>query len=334
MRIGLIGCGAAANLHMLAYKHLEDAKVEAISDLDIKKAKAFSSKYGIPRTFAKYSDLLEVEGLDLIDICTPPSTHAIISCEAARFGYHILLEKPMARTTAECDRIIAECNRRNVNLCVCHTELFNVSVQDAKSATDYQVVRCVRSARPHSSWVMNPEEGGMLWDLGVHQAYLQRYFLGNIVEVCATGSRAGDMSCCDITSVLKSSNGNYGIMELRWPRGRSEHFLELFGMNGTRKIDLSWFPKQEEFDIYSHNLLLSTKEYIKRVRSGLRFLFSPKVRQNIITNSLHLELIRRYLENIRHGRPPPVNPSEGREAVKLLEGIDFSLRARKSVELR
>ncbi|MEM2613327.1 MAG: Gfo/Idh/MocA family oxidoreductase, partial [Nitrososphaerota archaeon] len=124
MNIGLIGCGRVSEIHMLAYKYIPEVVIKAVVDIDVKKAKAFAEKYGIKNVFDDYVKLFELKDLDYVDICTPTSTHAQIAIEAAKFGQNILLEKPMARTTKECEEIIHETSKHHVKLCICHNQLF------------------------------------------------------------------------------------------------------------------------------------------------------------------------------------------------------------------
>jgi len=65
-----------------------------------------------------------MKDLDYVDVCTPTLTNADLACEAAKFGHNILLEKPMARSTKECDKILHEVSKHKVKLCVCHNQLF------------------------------------------------------------------------------------------------------------------------------------------------------------------------------------------------------------------
>src|SRR5258708_12332793 len=68
--------------------------------------------------------MLAKERPDLVDICTPPKTHAQIAIQVIRAGSHVLIEKPMAQTVEECDAIIAAAAEKNVKVCVAHSDLF------------------------------------------------------------------------------------------------------------------------------------------------------------------------------------------------------------------
>ena len=124
MNIGLIGCGRVSEIHLLAYKHISEANVVAVSDINLHRARAFAKKHGIEKAFENSSELFNIKNLDFVDICTPTSTHTKIACDAAKYGHNILLEKPMARSTEECDKIIHDISKHGVKLSICHNQLF------------------------------------------------------------------------------------------------------------------------------------------------------------------------------------------------------------------
>src|SRR6516164_8689993 len=95
--VGLVGCGFVAELHMYAYNRVYgiDADVTAVAArgdhvLD------FAKKHKIRKTYRDYSDLLDDAEIDVIDICTPPASHAAMIVNAVRAGKHVICEKPFA----------------------------------------------------------------------------------------------------------------------------------------------------------------------------------------------------------------------------------------------
>jgi len=329
MNVGLIGCGWAANVHLQAYQRIKDVKVVAVSDINFHKAKTFADRYKIPKIFSNYIDLLESKNLnlDLVDICTPTSTHAEIACNVAKYGYDILLEKPMARTSALCDQIISEVSKRNVRLCVCHNRLFNPAVKEAKSSGDYKLVKTVYRTHVTSHWSQKPEEGGMLWENGTHCAYIQNYFLGNVEEVWAVGDKIGNPTYYKIFSLLKSKDEVVGVMELSWVSDHYEDMLELYKFDRSVKIDLSYFPKRF-FDIYNYDYSVSQilKEAVKALYNRATFMLSAST-----PRTFHFELIKKYIDSLKSNEEPPVKPTEGRAAIRLLECIEKSIETGKWV---
>lgn len=342
LRVGLVGCGWVASKHVEdGFAHVEDVNVVAVSDSNINRGEQFARKYGIPKVFTSHLDLLESAEVDLIDICTPPSTHLAIACDAAKSRCDILLEKPMARTSAECDRIIADCKKNDVMFCTCHTKRFAPSVREAKSLVDEKdilLVRSVHNTEPGQSWVTRPEEGGMLWEEGTHEAYLQQYLLGDIKEIYAVGSKSSHPVYDDIFAILRSTNGSYGVIELSWtsPRKRFEDTLEIYDLNRElSRINLDWQRElveetTQEFDIYKHTLFSSTIELARKAIRRNRTKSQPQTP----SKSYFYYLIPAYINSIRDKISPPVKPSEGRDAIKLLECIEESIEKGKNVRFQ
>jgi predicted dehydrogenase len=97
VRVGLVGCGFVAELHMYAYKRVHgiDAEVSAVVArgdhvLD------FAKKHGIGKTYRDFQHLLEDRDIDVIDICTPPALHAAMIAQGVRAGKHVICEKPFS----------------------------------------------------------------------------------------------------------------------------------------------------------------------------------------------------------------------------------------------
>ena len=140
MKVGLIGCGRVAHIHMSAYKAMENVNVVAVSDADINRAKAFAEPYKIDKVFSNYVDLFEMKDLDFVDVCTPTSTHELIVCDAAKSGLNVLMEKPMGRNSKECEKMIEESRKHGTKLCVSHNQLFFPYVRRLKSIADSEVL--------------------------------------------------------------------------------------------------------------------------------------------------------------------------------------------------
>jgi len=95
VRVGLIGTGFVAELHMYAYKRVygvDAAVVAAVSRSD--QVEAFAKKHQIAQTYRDYRALLADPVIDVVDICTPPALHARMIVDAVRAGKHVICEKP------------------------------------------------------------------------------------------------------------------------------------------------------------------------------------------------------------------------------------------------
>ena len=109
IRVGLVGCGFVAELHMHAYRRVYgvDVEVRAVAARGDHVAD-FARRHQIPVTCRSFRDLIAYGELDVIDICTPPNLHAAMIVDAMQAGKHVICEKPFAgyfgRATATSSR--------------------------------------------------------------------------------------------------------------------------------------------------------------------------------------------------------------------------------------
>lgn len=344
MDVGLIGCGRVAELHMCAYKHIPEANVVAVSDINIEKAKAFAQRFGVQKSFKDYTELLEMKNLDLVSICTPTSTHAEIACEAAKLGKNIFLEKPMARSTAECDRIIHEVSRHGVKLSIDHNQLFLPPVMQAKAIVDsgefdpsYFRISVRESAEiiGAPSWTIAPEQGGILWETGCHSAYLQLHFLKDINEVSAIGEKIKHSVHDQFIALLRASNQSLGVIEVSWLAKKLEIAFELTSSDGKQMqiIDYNFFMKPPEkrarrfLQGYYWDMKNVTKKWAKFILNCLHY-------RHVLTYLPQYILINKYIDSIKNDLDPPVTPEDGRKTVQLLECIEESLNKNQPVKMK
>jgi len=348
MNIGLIGCGRVASLHMNVYAHIKDANVVAVSDIDLRKARTFADKYGIDKVFTNYTDLLEIKDLGFVDICTPTSTHARVVCDVAKSGHDILVEKPMALSTAECERMILESKKHGVKVCVCHNQLFFPSIRKAKSMVDsgdYDLASfrtCFKGSTELMGcpgWISNPGEGGILWEEGYHTAYLQLHFLQNIKEVYAVGSKVKHPVYDVFNVLLRTSGRSYGIIEASWIAKERELSCEISSSDGKiAQIDLKCDHLLEKTGaVHRHkNLVYRFYTGEKRLLGGWIHKAGTllKTRFPSMYGLSHFYLIKSYMESLENDSSPPVQPEEGKEVIKLLECIEVSLDKHQAVPIK
>jgi predicted dehydrogenase len=95
VRVGLVGCGFVAELHMYAYKRVYglDAQVAAVAARG-EQVLDFAKKHRIPKAYRDFPSLLADKAIDVVDICTPPALHAAMIVKAVQAGKHVICEKP------------------------------------------------------------------------------------------------------------------------------------------------------------------------------------------------------------------------------------------------
>ena len=109
LNFAILGCGMIADIHAKAIASLENAHLVGVADNKAELAQNFAQKYGV-KAYASYEELLADE-VDAVCICTPSGFHAQNAIDALNAGKHVVLEKPMAITAADTERIIETCQK-------------------------------------------------------------------------------------------------------------------------------------------------------------------------------------------------------------------------------
>lgn len=118
-RVGIIGCGDISNLNVLGYLHSQDTELVAVSDTDIKRAGDKLERWGLRtvKIYTDYKKMIDHEDLDIVEILTPHHLHAPMTEYCAKARVHgISVQKPLAHTISDCEKIIQVCKQENVKL--------------------------------------------------------------------------------------------------------------------------------------------------------------------------------------------------------------------------
>ncbi|MDR2996790.1 MAG: Gfo/Idh/MocA family oxidoreductase [Microbacterium sp.] len=201
MRIGLIGAGAVAPFHVQAAATLAGAELTAVCDIDEGAARRAADLAPAARTYTDHRRMLDDDIVDAVIVNTPHALHLPIALDAAAAGKHILVEKPMATSVEDCDRIIEAADRARVAITVGHIQHFLPDKVAAHAAVasgelgDVLMIRDNRSTdyRPgtRSPWFFSREiaGGGALFNIGAHCLDRSLWFGGApAAEVSATVS--------------------------------------------------------------------------------------------------------------------------------------------------
>ncbi len=112
IRIGIVGYGWAACAHIDAFGEVEGASIAAVCSRRELDPADLEKRHGIPlKVFNDFTEMLKDPEIDAIDICTPPSLHADLAVQAADAGKHLIIEKPIAMSMADCLSIEAALKR-------------------------------------------------------------------------------------------------------------------------------------------------------------------------------------------------------------------------------
>jgi UDP-N-acetyl-2-amino-2-deoxyglucuronate dehydrogenase len=196
VRTGLVGCGKVGQIHAAALRRLPESDFVAVCDSDSARAAAFAERHGA-RPFTDVGAMLRDAGVEAVVIGTPHPLHAAPAIAAAEAGAHVLVEKPLAASLADCDAMLAAARRAGVRLGVISQRRFYEPVRRMKAAIDAGKIGTpvlgvfeMFSWRDRAYYQSDPwrgkwatEGGGVLVNQSPHQLDLLQWFMGEIDEV-------------------------------------------------------------------------------------------------------------------------------------------------------
>jgi predicted dehydrogenase len=132
-RVGIIGCGSIANLHVHGYQGVDSVEIVAIADPVEAALEEFGNRYNIEKRYLDAREMLDKERLDIVSVATWHQLHAPMTIAAcARKPKAVLCEKPMATTLGECDEMLIVARRNGVKVAIAHQRRFNPVWTDAR----------------------------------------------------------------------------------------------------------------------------------------------------------------------------------------------------------
>lgn len=204
LRVGLIGCGRIARVHRAYLQGIESVELIGVCDTDPAARSAFAAECGLPE-FASVAELVEHGRAEVAHVLTPPATHAPLALELLRAGVNVLVEKPMALSTAEADEVIAAARRAGRWVSVDHNRWFDPVVQEAAAIVEGGCIGSLvgvevfqgaeaGEADKHDDaaahWTARLP-GGLLNNLASHPLYLARRFAGPMRGLQIVAHRTG-----------------------------------------------------------------------------------------------------------------------------------------------
>jgi len=254
VNVGIIGGGFIANLHLEAFARVPNAEVVALASPHAGRGQALAARYGVPRHFTDYHDLLRLEDLDMVTLALPNDLHAAACIAAAQAGKHVVCEKPLCLTLEQADAMIAACREARVKLMYAEELCFAPKYVRAKALVDegalgdvFLVKQSEEHFGPHAAWFWDVDRsgGGVLLDMGCHSIAFCRWVLGNqaIRQVSATlgtfvhsdKTRGEDHAIC----MLTFASGAIGLCENSWAKGGGvDDRAEIYGARGNTRADL------------------------------------------------------------------------------------------------
>jgi predicted dehydrogenase len=187
--VGIVGCGVISHAHLDAWTKIPGFVVKGVFDTRQEQAKERASQFGIDRVYDRLDQL--IGDCDIVDVCTPPQSHAAIAEQAIRAQRHLVMEKPVVTDVADWDRLSESIKQTQSKMAVIHNVKFAGGVQLAKKWVDEgrigSVIRVQREFLTHESadrmlvgeghW-SHSLPGGRWFETMPHELYLTHWFAG------------------------------------------------------------------------------------------------------------------------------------------------------------
>lgn len=246
---GLIGCGKIAPKHAQALAEVAGARLAAVCDTVPGRAAEFAAQYG-GRPYIRVDEMLADPEVHVVAIATPSGLHAPLAVQAARAGKHLLVEKPLALTLADCQTVVQAAQQAGVKLAVVHPNRFLPTVaalqQAAASGAFGKLTHgaaTVRWFRPQEYYSGAPwrgtlaMDGGVLFNQAIHNIDLLQWLLGPVESVQGTvATQLRQIEAEDLgAAVVRFRSGAIGMIEASatvYPENLEET-LAIFGAEGT-----------------------------------------------------------------------------------------------------
>lgn len=320
----ILGAGRISTAHARAVQDTPGATLIGIADVDKSRADKFAGEWKI-EAFTDYADALKRDDVHIVTIALPHHLHEKATVDAASAGKHVFIEKPMADTLDECNRMIQAADRHNVLLFVAHTQRFFASTIKAREilqsgemgrpvfATDTWYKPFGLETRP--PWMLDRKLGGGMWLMdGAHQIDRTCWVLDTDVKAVKAyidnpyhGLKTDDAEL----ALLELHNGQYAAIIHTGYKDR--------GVNRCQ-VEVACTNGQLLFDSYANWL---------KVDQDHQYVDVPVEKAEPFTAEM-----RNLVAAIQGKEKLAVTPQWGRHIVEVLEACEESSRSGREVRIQ
>ena len=344
MKYALIGCGRIAVNHIKAALN-NKLQIVAVCDVIEEKMEALLAKYNLQNetSIKRYTDykqmLAENADIELISIATESGLHAEIALYCIEHNKNVIIEKPMAMSIDDADKIIEAAEKYGVKVSACHQNRFNVAVQKMRKALEAGRFGKISHGSIHVRWNRDKnyydqapwrgtwaQDGGALMNQCIHGIDLLRWMMGGEIDEVYGKTKqqfhryleAEDLGM----AVVGFKNGAVATIEGTtnvYPKNLEET-LYLFGETGTVKIGGTSTNNIDVWDFADETEADAENKGLKEATS------------NVYGNG-HTSLFADVIDAVKNNRQPYVDAKAGRDALELVLAIYKSAAEGKPVKL-
>ncbi len=347
VKVGIIGAGGISQSHIAGYKALDNVEIYAVCDINEQRAIECSKNHNIKHVFTDFNEMLKLEELDAVSVCTWNNVHAPATIASLKAGKHVLCEKPMAMNAEQALEMEKAAEESGKILMIGFVRRFGNDARILKDFIDngmmgdiyYAKATYLRRYGCPGGWFGDKSRsgGGPLIDLGVHVIDLVRYLMGKPKVVAVTGAtfdklgardnlkvKAGYLSADKdkifnvedlAVAMIKFDNGSVLNVETSFSLNMKNDLgnIELFGTKSGAKLD----PKLEFFSEMNNYLVDVTPAH----ETALSF------------NGLFENEIAHFVDCVANGTQCISPAADGVELMKIIDAVYESARTGREVVL-
>jgi len=352
LKTAVIGYGKVAHTHAEALASIPESEFVAVCGRDATKARAFGDRYGV-RAFTSVEEMVGA-GAEAVVVATPHPAHAAVSVPALRSGAHVIVEKPLASSLADCDAMIGAARAGGRTLAMISQRRLYAPTRRVREAIDagklgrpvlgtvtmlgWRSAEYYRSDPWRGSW--SGEGGGVLVNQAPHQIDLLQWFMGDVDELYGAWANLNhptieveDTSVAVLRfrggalgNIVVSNSQNPGIFGKVWVHGSNGATVGVQTDGGSMFIaGMTSVTEPPVNDVWT---VPGEEEMLARWQKEDTDSFSGIE----ATKHYHRLQIRDFLQAILEGRRPLVPGEEGRKTVEIFTAIYRSQRDRRPVK--
>ena len=339
-KVVLVGAGSICRTHVKAFEGLGGrAKIVAIVSRHAENAQKVIDEMGLDaRAYADHRSAIDAEECDVVSVCTPPDSHCEIAVDALEHGKHVLLEKPMAPSLAECDEIIDAARRAGKKLAVVAQSRFLTPVWRTKKLLDAGLAGKLLYTQVNSFWYRGrsyydlawrgqwaTEGGGCTLVHAVHHIDLLQWMSGMPSEVTAVIGNVAHTN---------SEEEDVSMALLRYPDGRLAQITASLVCHGQKQA-LLFACEKASLEI-PHAFAADTpleNGFPQENAALLAQLNEAYEAIPALAHEGHDGLAADLLDAIDQDREPLIGGEDGRRTMELIMAIYKSASEKAAVRL-
>ncbi|GAB5404004.1 MAG: Gfo/Idh/MocA family oxidoreductase [Aureliella sp.] len=326
LRIGIVGLGYWGPNLVRCFSEIEGCEVTAVCDQSFDQLVRIRERFPSVYPVEDFRSLLDRKMVDAVVIATPTSTHFSLASRALENDLHVFVEKPLARTSDECSKLVDLANERNRVLFVGHVFLHSAPVQKLReliSGGELGNITYVSSRRLNLGPVR--KDVSALYDLAPHDISMMLYLLGEQPErVACSGLAHLNEDVHDVCNLTMHFSGNrMGMAHVSWLDPHKERMLTVVG---DKKMAVYDDLAMEKIKIYDKGIdapkpSADFAEFQISYRYGGSY--SPWIQEKEPLKAECADFVR----CITDGDIPHTDGVNGFRVTQVLEAADKSLRA-------